>query len=99
MIDLFSFHDDKSAPIERKHKLGKVKASFGIIPRLYTILIIFLIVKPAYTGSLSEQKMHGSKVTSSECLEVLEKGNFMPVNDANFYRIFYDGYLYTMTIK
>ena len=99
MIDLFSFHDDKSAPLERKHKLGKVKESLGIIPRLYTNLIILLIVKPAYTGSVSEQKMQDSKVTSGECLEVLEKGNFMPVNDTNFYRIFYDGHLYIMTIK
>ena len=99
MIDLFSCHDDKSAPIERKHKLGKVKASFGIITGLYIILIILLIVKPAYAGSVSEQKMQDSKVTSGECLEVLEKGNFMPVNDTNFYRIFYDGYLYIMTIK
>ena len=31
--------------------------------------------------------------------EVLEKGNFMPSVDADFYRIFYDGHLYIMTIK
>ena len=99
MIELFRFHDVKSAPLERKHIFEKVKASFGIIPRLYIILIILLIVKPAYTGSISEQKMQDSKVTSGECLEVLEKGNFMPVNDTNVYRIFYDGHLYIMTIK
>ena len=40
-----------------------------------------------------------SQVTSGECLEVLEKGNFMPVGHANFYRIFYDGHLYIMIIK
>ena len=79
--------------------LKKVKASCGIIPRLYIISIILLIVKPAYTGSVSVQKMQDSKVTSGECLEVLEKGNFMPVNDTIFYRIFYDGHLYIMTIK
>ena len=99
MIELFRFHDEKSAPLERKHILEKVKASFGIIPRLYIIVIILLIVKPAYTGSVSEQKMQDSKITSGECLEALEKGNFMPVNDANIYRIFYDGHLYFMTIK
>ena len=37
--------------------------------------MILLIAKPAYTGSVSEQKMQDSKVTSGECLEVLEKGN------------------------
>ena len=99
MIELFRMHDEKSAPIERKHILKKVKASFGIIPRIYVILIILLIVKLEYTGSVSEQKMQDSKVTSGECLEVLEKGNFMPVNDTNFYRIFYDGHLCIMTIK
>ena len=99
MIDLSSLHDEKSAPLEMKHILEKVNASFGIIPRLYITLIILSIVKPAYTGSVSEQKMEDSKVTSGECLEVLEKGNFMPVNDTNFYRIFYDGHLYIMTIK
>ena len=99
MIELFRLHHEKSAPLDRKHTLEKVKASFGIITRLYIILIILLIVKPAYTGSVSEQKMQDGKVTSGECLEVLEKGNFMPVNDTNFYRIFYDGHLYIMTIK
>ena len=99
MIELFRLDEEKSAPSDRKHILEKVKVSFGIIRRLYIILIILLIVKPAYTGSVSEQKMQNSKVTSGECLEVLEKGNFMPVNDANFYRIFYNGHLYIMTIK
>ena len=92
-------HDEKSAPLETKHLVEKVKASFGIIPRIYIILIILLIVKPAYTRSVSEQKVQDSKVTSGECLEVLEKGNFMPVGHANFYRIFYDGHLYIMIIK
>ena len=99
MIGLLRLHDEKSAPLEMKHILVKIKASFGIITGLYIILIILLLVKPAYTGSVSEQKMQDSKVTSGECLEVLEKGNFMPVNDTNFYRIFYDGHLYIMTIK
>ena len=99
MIESLRLDNEKSAPLEREHILEKVKASFGIIPRLYIILIILLIVKSAYTGSVSEQKIQDSKVTSGECLEVLEKGNFMPVNDTNFYRIFYDGHLYIMTIK
>ena len=42
---------------------------------------------------MSEQKRRDSQVTSGECLEGLEKGNFMPKDDANFYRIFYDGNL------
>ena len=99
MIGSFRLHDEKSAPLERKHILEKVKASFGIIPRLCIISTILLIVRPAYTGLVSEQQMLDSKVTSGECLEVLEKGNFMPLGDANFYRIFYDGHLYIMTIK
>ena len=99
MIELFRLDGEKSAPLNRKHILEKVKASIGIILRLDIILIILLMVKPAYTGSVSEQKMQDSEVTSGECLEVLEKGNFMPVNDTNFYRIFYDGHLYIMTIK
>ena len=99
MTELFRLQGENFAPLRRKHILEKVKASFSIISRLYIILIILLIVKPAYTGSVSEQKMQDSKVTSGECLEVLEKGNFMPVNDTNVYRIFYDGHLYIMTIK
>ena len=43
--------------------------------------------------------MRDGKVTSGECLEVLEKGNFMPVKETNFNRIIYDGHLYIMTIK
>ena len=99
MIELFRLHDEKPAPLERKHLLEKVKASFGTISRLSIILIILLIVKPTYTGSGSEQKMQDSRVTSGECLEALEKGNFMPLNDTNFYRIFYNKHLYIMTIK
>ena len=64
MKELFKLHDEKYAQLESHHILEKVKASFGIIPRLHIILIILLIVKPAYTGSVSEQKMHDSKVTS-----------------------------------
>ena len=99
MKELSKLYAEKSSLVASQHILEKVKASFGIIPRLYIILIILLIVKPAYTGSVSEQKMHDSKVTSGECLEVLEKGNFMPIDDADFYRIFYEGHLYIMTIK
>ena len=99
MKALFRLHDEKSAPLESQHILEKVKASFDIFPGLYIMLMILLIVKPAYTGSVSEQKMYDSQVTSGECLEVLEKGNFMPFDDSDFYRIFYDGYLYIMTIK
>ena len=99
MKELFKLHDEKPSPSESQYILEKVKVCFGIIPGLYIILIILLIVKPAYTGSVSEQKIHDSQVTSGECLEVLEKGNFMPGNDTNFYRIFYDGHLYIMTIK
>ena len=78
MIGFSRLDNEKAAPLERKHIVEKVKASFGIIPRLYIISIILLIVKPAYTGSVSEQKMQDSKVTSGECLEVLEKGNLCP---------------------
>ncbi len=78
MIELLRLHDEKSAPLASKHILEKVKASFGIIPKLYIILILLLYVKPAYTGSVSEQKMQDSKVTSGECLEVLEKGKLCP---------------------
>jgi hypothetical protein len=95
----FRLHDEKSSPLEKKHIYEKVKASFGIILRLYIVLTILLIVNPAYTVSVSEQKIYDSKVTSGECLEVLEKGNFMPSVDADFYRIFYDGHLYIITIK
>ena len=73
MIEFLRLDNEKSAPLQRKHILEKVKASFGIISRFYIILIILLIVKPAYTGSVSEQKMQDSKVTSGEWLEVLKK--------------------------
>ena len=61
MIELLRLHDEKSAPLASKHILEKVKASFGIITGLYIILIILLMVKPAYTGSVSEQKCRIAK--------------------------------------
>ena len=99
MKELSKLYAEKSSLVASQHILEKVKASFGIIRRLYIILIILLIFNPAYTGTVSEQKIHDSQVTSGECLEALEKGNFMPVDDASFYRIFFDGHLYIMTIK
>ncbi len=65
----------------------------------HILLITFLFVKPGYTGSVSEQKVHDSPITSGECLEVLEKGNFMPKDHADFYRIVHSGHLYVVTIK
>ena len=78
MLGLFRLHNEKSAPLERKHIFKKVKASFGIIPRLYIVSIILIIVKPAYTGSVSEQKMLDSKVTSGEFLAFLKKEILCP---------------------
>ena len=78
MKELLKLHDKKSTHLERQHIVEKVKASFGIIPRLYIILIILLIAKPAYTGSVSEQKMQDSQVTSGECLEFLKKEILCP---------------------
>ena len=95
MIELFRLHDEKSAPLEKKYILEKVKASFGIIPRLCIILTILLIVRPAYTGLVSEQKMLDSKVTSGECLEVLEKEFLCPWTVQIFIEFFMMG-IYTL---
>ena len=66
---------------------------------LQLLLVTFLLVNPAYTGSVSEQQIHDNLITSSECLEVLEKGNFIPKDNADFFRIIYSGHLYVVTIK
>ena len=61
--------------------------------------MIMVIAEPAYDGSVSEQKMQDVLISSEECLQVLEKGNFMPANNEDFYRIIYRGHLYVITIK
>ena len=66
---------------------------------LYPLFISLLIAEPAYVGSVSEQKMHDREITSEECLEIMEKGNFMSRDDEDFYRIIYKGHLYVLTVK
>jgi hypothetical protein len=66
---------------------------------LYLLLTSFLIAEPAYVGSVSEQKIHDRQITSEECLEIMEMGNFMPKDNEDFYRIIYKGHLYVVTVK
>ena len=66
---------------------------------LYLLLTSFLIAEPAYVGSVSEQKIHDRQITSEECLEIMEMGNFMPKDNEDFYRLIYKGHLYVVTVK
>ena len=49
------------------------------------VVVIFLLVaKPAYVGTVSERSMEDVPVSSGECLEVLENGNFIKQNNEKF---------------
>ena len=66
---------------------------------LIGIAIFLLIAEPAYVGTVSERSMEDDSISSEECLEVLENGNFFTQKNEKFYRIFYQGYSYIVSIK
>ena len=58
-----------------------------------------LVAEPAYVGTVSERSMEDVTISSKECLEVLENGNFISQNNEKFYRIIYEGHSYVVTVK
>ena len=63
------------------------------------VAVFLLIAGPAYVGTVSERNMENVPVTSGECLEVLENGNFIKQNNEKFYRVIYEGHSYVVTVK
>ena len=66
---------------------------------LIVVAVFLLVAEPAYVGTVSERSMEDVPVSSGECLEVLENGNFIKQNNEKFYRVFYEGYSYIVTVK
>ena len=63
------------------------------------VAVFLLVAKPAYVGTVSERSMEDVPVSSGECLEVLENGNFIKHDKKNFYRVIYDGHSYVVKMK
>ncbi len=66
---------------------------------LIVVAVFLLVADAAYVGTVSERNMEDLPVSSGECLEVLENGNFIRQNNENFYRVIFDGYSYVVTVK
>ena len=66
---------------------------------LVVVAVFLLVAEPAYVGTVSERSMEDVAISSGECLEVLENGNFITQKDKNFYRVIYQGHSYVVTIK
>jgi hypothetical protein len=66
---------------------------------LIVVAVFLLVAGPAYVGTVSERSMEDVTISSEECLEVLENGNFIKPNKKNFYRIIYEGHSYVVTVK
>ena len=45
------------------------------------VAVFLLVAKPAYVGTVSERSMEDVPVSSGECLEVIENGNFIKQNN------------------
>ncbi|MDC3090516.1 hypothetical protein OA340_01280 [Paracoccaceae bacterium] len=58
-----------------------------------------LVAELAYVGTVSERSMEDAPVSSEECLEVLENGNFIRQNKEKFYRVIYKSHSYFVTVK
>ena len=66
---------------------------------LIGLAVFLLIAEPAYVGTVSERSMEDVSISSEECLEVLENGNFFTQKNEKFYRIIYQGHSYVVTVK
>ena len=66
---------------------------------LFVVAVFLLVADPAYVGTVSERSMEDIPVSSRECLEVLENGNFIKQNNEKFYRVIYEGHSYVVTVK
>ncbi len=68
--------------------------------KFFVVVIVFLLVaQPVYVGTVSERSMEHVNVSSGECLEVLENGNFFKQNNEKFHRVIYEGHSYVVTVK
>ena len=68
--------------------------------KFFVVVAVFLLVsEPAYVGTVSERSMEDVTISSGECLEVLENGNFFTQKNETFYRIIYQGHSYVVTVK
>ena len=63
------------------------------------VAVFFLVAEPAYVGTVSERSMEDVTISSGECLEVLENGNFVKQNNEKFNRVIYKGHSYVVTVK
>ena len=66
---------------------------------LVVVAVFFLFAEAAYVGTVSERSMEDVPVSSRECLEVLENGNFIKQNNEKSFRVIYEGHSYVITIK
>ena len=66
---------------------------------LVVVAVFLLVAEPAYVGTVSERSMEDGIISSGECLEVLENGNFIKQKNEKFYRIIYQGHAYIVTVK
>ena len=72
--------------------------NFGM--KFFVVVAVFLLVaEPAYVGTVSERSMEDVPISSEECLDVLENGNFFTQRNEKFYRIIYEGHSYVVTVK
>ena len=81
--------------------IAKVKTVGDTLGMQFLIIftVFFLVAEPAFVGTVSERSMEDVPISSKECLEVLENGNFITQKDKNFYRVIYQGHSYVVTIK
>ena len=66
---------------------------------LVVVAVFLLVAEPAYVGTVSERSMKNVPISSGECLEVLENGNFIKQNNEKFYRVIYQGHSYVVTVE
>ena len=63
------------------------------------VAVFFLVAEAAYVGTVSERSMENVPISSGECLEVLENGNFIKQNNEKFYRVIYQGHSYVVIVE
>ncbi len=66
---------------------------------LIVVAVFLLIAEPAYVRTVSERSMNNVSISSEDCLEVLENGNFFTQKNETYYRIIYQGHSYVKTVK
>ena len=66
---------------------------------LSLFFVFLLCTGSVFGGSVEERSMEHTRITSKECLEVLENGNFITQMNEKFYRIIYEGHSYIVSVK